>query len=307
MRQLIFHILRSIVLISEGIIIMNSQNLPLKIIRYIFLTVFFLIAQVSFSQNSNSKIEGKLKKWHKITISFEGIELNENDENNPFLNYRLNVTFKNKDSKYIIPGFYAADGNASESSAKGGKVWQVRFSPDKAGVWTYEVSFRKGKNIAISNVPDAGVASYFDGAKGSFTVKESDDSGSDFQTKGRLKYEGNRYLNYSDTNTPFLKGGADSPENFLGYYEFDQTPASHKYEPHARDWKKGDPTWQNGKGKNIIGALNYLASKGMNSVYFLTMNVLGDGNDVWPWINENESTRFDCSKLDQWFLIIWII
>lgn len=262
-----------------------------------------LIAQSVFSKNSNSKIEGKLTKWHKVTISFEGKELNENNEDNPFLNYRLNVTFKNKDSEYIIPGFYAADGNASESSAKGGKVWQVRFSPDKVGLWTYKVSFRKGKNIAISNEPDAGADSDFDGATGSFIVKETDTKGSAFQTKGRLKYVDDRYLNYSDTNKPFLKGGADSPENFLGYYEFDQTPPSHKYEPHAKDWKKGDPTWKNGKGKNIIGALNYLASKGMNSVYFLTMNVFGDGNDVWPWINENERTRFDCSKLDQWEIV----
>ncbi|MEZ5397229.1 MAG: hypothetical protein R2724_31240 [Bryobacterales bacterium] len=34
----------------------------------------------------------------------------------------------------------------------------------------------------------------------------------------------------------------------------------HHYEPHVQDWKPGDPTWQGGKGKGIIGALNYLAS-----------------------------------------------
>ena len=45
----------------------------------------------------------------------------------------------------------------------------------------------------------------------------------------------------------------------------------------------GDTDWRGGAGRNIIGALNYLASRGMNSVYFLTMNVTGDGADVWPW------------------------
>jgi hypothetical protein len=50
----------------------------------------------------------------------------------------------------------------------------------------------------------------------------------------------------------------------------------------------------------MIGALNYLASKGMNSVYFLTMNINGDGKDVWPYTNYNKRLRFDCSKLDQW-------
>jgi hypothetical protein len=41
----------------------------------------------------------------------------------------------------------------------------------------------------------------------------------------------------------------------------------------------------------------------MNSVYFLTMNVNGDGKDVWPWTSERERLRFDCSKLDQWEIV----
>jgi len=41
----------------------------------------------------------------------------------------------------------------------------------------------------------------------------------------------------------------------------------------------------------------------MNSVYFLTMNVGGDGKDVWPWIAPDTRDRFDCSKLDQWEIV----
>jgi hypothetical protein len=124
---------------------------------------------------------------------------------------------------------------------------------------------------------------------------------------------------HAGTGEFFLKGGADSPENFLGYREFDGTyyggnnrqrsgedsPNSglHAYEPHIQDWKEGDPQWRDGKGKGIIGALNYLSSKGMNSVYFLTMNILGDGEDVWPFTDRNERYRFDCSKLDQWEIV----
>src|SRR5690606_27989461 len=113
----------------------------------------------------------------------------------------------------------------------------------------------------------------------------------------------------------YLKGGADSPENFLAYDEIDATKDLdadsgsykhigsfiHKYQPHVKDWRDGDPTWKNGKGKGIIGALNYLAGKGMNSVYFLTYNLDGgDGRDVWMWSTPEERERFDCSKLDQW-------
>lgn len=269
----------------------------------LFKTLLLLFSVSIIAQESKVTIEGPLKKWHKITLNFEGDELSESDEVNPFLNYRLNVYFKNNGRTFIVPGFFAADGNASETSATSGNIWKVRFMPDNIGEWTYTVSFRKGDNVAVNSDIYAGDPTAFDGVSGKFTVTESDKSGSNFRTKGRLTYTGERYLKYSDTEESFLKAGADSPENFLGYYEFDQTPPTHKFEPHAKDWKQGDPTWQNGKGKNIIGALNYLASKGMNSVYFLTMNVQGDGKDVWPWTNEHERYRFDCSKLDQWEIV----
>ncbi|WP_299664947.1 DUF5060 domain-containing protein [uncultured Polaribacter sp.] len=256
---------------------------------------FFIFSFGSFSQH---KIEGKLEKWHKVTINFKYKELAETDANNPFLNYRLNVTFTNGDFKITVPGFFATDGNAAETSAKKGPVWQVRFMPNKTGKWTYKASFRTGNEIAVNEDENSGKSIGFDGASGSFVIKKSKD-----RINGRLVYKNERYLYYSESNKPFLKGGTDSPENFLGYFEFDETPPSHKYQPHAKDWKKGNPTWKNGKGKNIIGALNYLASKGMNSVYFLTMNVQGDGKDVWPWITKNERTRFDTSKLDQWEIV----
>ncbi len=38
-------------------------------------------------------------------------------------------------------------------------------------------------------------------------------------------------------------------------------------------------------------------------MYFLTMNVAGDGNDVWPWTSPSERFRFDVSKLDQWEIV----
>lgn len=269
----------------------------------IFNVLFFFILCISNAQESVVSIDGELKKWHRVTLSFAGEQLSEYGEVNPFLDYRLNVTFKNKDKTYVVPGFYAADGNASETSAKSGNIWKVRFTPDTTGEWTYEVSFRKGNAIAVSDDKNEGEPVQFDGKKGNFTIVKSDKTGKDFRAKGRLNYTDQGYLQFAETKTYFIKGGADSPENFLGYYEFDQTPPSHKYKPHAQDWNSDDPSWQNGKGKNIIGALNYLSSKGMNSAYFLTMNVQGDGKDVWPWTDINERYRFDCSKLDQWEIV----
>ncbi len=265
--------------------------------------ILFLGNLCLLGQSGNPMIEGELKQWHKVTLNFKGDMLSENDAENPFLNYRLNVTFTSGDQTFLVPGYYAADGRAGETSASSGKVWKVHFAPNRTGEWKYKASFRKGDAISVSDDLESGKPTSFDGTEGSFFVAETDKEGVDFRAKGRLSYVGKRYLQFAGSKEFWVKGGAGSPESFLGYYEFDQTPPSHKYEPHARDWKEGDPTWQNGKGKNIIGALNYLSSEGMGSLYFLTLSVQGDGKDVWPWNNVNERYRFDCSKLDQWEVV----
>jgi hypothetical protein len=280
--------------------------------------LIFFAAMIQFSCNSKSvEIKGEFKEWHKITFEFNGPHSSELSTPNPFLDYRLNATFTNGDKSYIVPGFYAADGNAAETSAAGGNRWQVRFCPDATGEWHYRLSFRTGRYIAVSDSADEGMPVAGDGMAGTFTVGPADTEGP--FSKGKLRYIGQRYLQYAETGAYFLKAGADSPENFLAYGDFDGTyyagngrrrmgeaepnQTLHRYVPHAGDWREGDPAWQNGKGKNIIGALNYLASEGMNSVYFLTMNFHGDGKDVWPWIDPYERTRFDCSKLDQWEMV----
>jgi len=249
-------------------------------------------------------IDGTLKTWHRVTVSFEGPETSESAEPSPFLHYRLNVTFTGPwDSSITVPGFYAADGHAADSGSSSGSTWRVRFCPPEPGVWKWRASFRRGDRVALAGEPHAGSAAAFDGASGSFTVKPSEKDGRDFRGRGRLRYVGERYLRFAGTGEPFLKGGADSPENFLAYEGFDGTPPTHAYAPHLDDWREGDPTWAGNRGKGIIGALNYLAGKGMNSVYMLTMNVTGDGRDVWPWTAKNARMRFDCSKLAQWEIV----
>jgi len=286
----------------------------------LFLIIFTVgITVTSLDQSKAAKVSGELKKWHKVTLTFTGSNTHENADPNPFLDYRFNVTFSNDNKQYIVPGYYAADGNAGQTSAISGNKWRVHFVPDEVGQWIYLASFRKGTDITLSDDPMDGTPVAFDGAKGSFTVDPSDKGGQDFRAKGLLKYVGKRYLQFAETGEYFLKGGADSPENFLAYVDFDDTYDTaelkregeaagekflHNYAPHIKDWQPGESTWKNGKGKGIIGALNYLASKGMNSVYFITYNIDGgDGKDVWPWTYPNERFRFDCSKLDQWEVV----
>jgi hypothetical protein len=188
--------------------------------------------------------------------------------------------------------------------------------PDSPGRWTWRASMRHGTDVAVSGDPHAGRAVPPDGATGDLTIAPSDKRPPDFRARGLLRHVGRHHLQFAGSREFFLKGGADSPENFLAYRDFDNTTTSeaprregeaeralHAYGPLVRDWRPGDPTWRGGRGKGIIGALNYLASQGMNSVYFLTMNVEGDGDDVFPWVGRQSRDRFDASKLDQWNLV----
>ncbi len=265
-------------------------------------------------------ITGERKLWRSVTLTFDGPAAAEDSLPNPFRDYRLEVVFTHAGGKrYRVPGFFAGDGRAAHTSARAGNRWRVHFVPDAAGLWRFTVSFRSGPDVALSPDPDAGRPLPPDGLTGSFTVAAGEPTAHDPRDKGLLRYTGEHYLRYAGTGERFLKGGADSPENFLAYFEFDGTfdtdpapnegastgrPFLHRYEPHARDWRPGDPVWKNNRGKNIIGALNYLASKAVNSVYFLTYNLDGgDGKDVWMWISPESRDRYDLSKLDQWEIV----
>ncbi len=276
------------------------------------------LGEIPAPTGGSGVVEGDLKQWHCVRITFDGPASSEDADVNPFAHYRLNVTFTNGERTYVVPGFYATDGDSADSSAKAGNKWRVRFTPDSAGRWRFKASFRMGLNIAIDPDPQAGTATAFDGASGTFTVGRCDAAAADMRSKGLLRYVGGHHLQRAGTGEYYLKGGADSPENFLAYAQFDGTyDASadsgsykavgtfiHEYKPHLKDWRPGDPTWKGGKGKAIIGALNYLAGKGMNSVYFLTYNLDGgDGRDTWMWTGPEVRDRFDCSKLDQWEIV----
>ncbi|WP_111708667.1 DUF5060 domain-containing protein [Lutibacter citreus] len=281
--------------------------------KQISLLILFILT-VFITELQAQKIDGELKKWHKLTLVFDGPECSENDEFNPFYNYRLDVSFKhNKTGKtYLIPGYFAADGNAGQTSATSGNKWKVHFSPDEIGEWSYSVKFIKGKWAAVrTREKGAPSGKFMDGTKGNFTIKPTDKVGSDFRGRGRLKYDGTPYLKLAEKGEVFYKCGSDAPENFLSYYAFDGDFASDghkdnlvkKWSAHLKDWKNNNPIWKDGKGKEIIGAVNYLASKGMNSVSFLTNNISGDDQNVFPYINYDTFDRFDCSKLDQWEIV----
>lgn len=273
-----------------------------------------LLAACALSARAQ-KITGELKQWHDVVLTFDGPQTSELADPNPFLNYRLTVTFTKDGKRYVIPGYFAADGNAADTSASSGDKWRVHFVPDETGEWSYAVSFRQGTDVAVSEDPNAGTPAPPDGLQGKLRIGPTDKQGRDHRRRGMLRYVGSHYQQYAGTGEYFIQTGSQSPENLFAYADFDNTQdhggapnrladGLHRYEPHVRDWRPGDPVWKGGKGKGLIGALNYLAQKGMNTVYTLTMNVDGDGREIYPWTSYQERARYDVSKLAQWEIVL---
>lgn len=246
----------------------------------------------AYNHSPDGSLTGELKKWHKVTLGFDGPSTLETANPNPFTFYRLDVTFSHSatSKSYVVPGYYAADGNAANTGATSGDVWLVHFSPDEIGTWTWTCAFTMGDNVAQNG--GGASADFMNGAVGEFDIEATDKTGRDHRGKGRLQYVGEHHLQFAERGEWFLKAGADSPENFLAYDEFDNTPNTRNrrksWAPHLSDYQIGDPTWDGGKGQAIMGAINYLAiEKGMNVFSFLPMNIDGDDKNVFPYISNN--------------------
>ena len=247
------------------------------------------------------EITGEMKQWHKVTLTLDGIFAHEKDNKpNPFTDMRFDVKFTHESGEpsYSVPGYFAADGNAGETSAESGTKWRAHLSPSKAGKWNYSAVFSESSSKVGAS------------SEGSFTIAPSDKTGRDLRGKGRLEYVGKHRLQFAGDKEWFVKAGADAPETFLAYADFDDTIAMNPgkaplktWGPHIKDWKAGDPTWKDGKGKGMIGAINYLSSKGCNAFSFLPYNAGGDGDNVWPFVERDDKFNYDCSKLDQWGIV----
>ena len=209
-------------------------------------------------------------KWQPVELAFRGPASRGRGSPNPF-SISLDVVFKSPTGKtYAVPGFYDGDGKGGLD----GDVWKVRFSADEPGQWTYKTT--SSNKRLVDNTGRFEIADVAADAKG-------------FWKWGRLEYTGTpkngiRYLKFRD-GPYWLKAGCDDPENFLGRYQNYNTLSKRK------------------------ASIDYLASKGINSLYIMTHNVDGDDRDVWPWLGETakqamsnggKNARFDVAKLEEW-------
>lgn len=298
--------------------------------RFVACAIFLALTTICHAETT---IDGQMKLWYPVTITMDGPQASENAST--FRDHRMDVTFTQGSRHFVVPGYFAADGNAANTSATSGNQWRVKFTPDVTGRWQYKVSFRVGEDVAASPDPLAGEPGSLDGSAGEFTITARDANAPGFYSKGKLRYVGEHYLQFAGSGEWFVKAGPGSPEDFLGYADFDGTfdrggsmddeslgeDGLHNYAAHEKDWRPGDPTWKDGKGKSIIGALNYIASTGCNTIYNILLTINGDADTTWPWTEPvaypkgegpnypYRRTKFknldvyDVSKLEQWDIV----
>ena len=270
-----------------------------------------LLLLVSTDRSDAVTVSDSPRQHHAVQLTWTGPPADESDSPSPFVAYDLSATLRHASGETItVAGFFAADGNAADTSATGGDRWRVRFAPPQPGEWTATATLtHKGEPVDLA-APSV-----------TFVASPTDAAAPDLRAYGPLRPAG-RYFRQVGAERPFLFAGANSPETLLGYADFDGTyfdtaehpipaprgPISlpslqdglHAYADHVNDALPSDPTWGDGRGRGILGGLRDLASMGANSHYFVTMNVNGDGRNVWPWTGPWEHTRLDVSKLAQW-------
>jgi len=213
---------------------------------------------------------GRFPKWGKIEVVLAGPDLRGRADPNPFAILVDAVFTSPTGNRYEVPAFYDGDGKGSLD----GHVWKVRFAADETGEWTFGSTSEHAQ---------------LDGYSARFTVTSASRDAPGFWRWGRLERVGTpengiRYLKFRE-GPYWLKAGCDDPENFLGRFSNYDTIAERK------------------------AAVDYLAARGVNSLYMMTNNIDGDHRDVWPWLgatpseaktNASDSARFDVAKLEEW-------
>lgn len=223
-------------------------------------------------------------------VMYLGPEVSE--DRNAVLNHRYFAKFISEDRSFDVEGYL-------HDIRNGKGIWLVRLQNLPEGTYELETRFCSGENVAINGCEGTTV-----GEIETVTVTSKHDA---VVRQGR-----GRYLEYAD-GTIFLKTGAGSPENILAYVDFDGTYDAggtpfpslgkdqlHSFDPHLKDARHDDPTWDNGKGAALLGLFNYYEEVGVNSQYLVGMNIHGDGWDVSPWVSHDDPYVFDVSKLAQW-------
>jgi Domain of unknown function (DUF5060)/Putative collagen-binding domain of a collagenase len=254
-------------------------------------------------------VTGELLQWHTVTVGFSGPPASETGMTLPgayrapstFADYLLDCTFEHaaSNAKFVVPGYYAGDGKGANQLSIGGNIWYCHFTPPTTGLWSWKTKYAQGTNVAQNGGGNPG--GFFDGASGTMDIVASDKTGRDFRGLGRVVAKNGQYV--FPNGQVLRKVGPSSPTNLLDYADFDAAKADAKtYSAHVADYTATDPTFADGKGKGLIGALNYLSSKGVTSLAVTTFDVQ---SGVFPFLLKfDNQLQYDLSKIAQWQVVL---
>ena len=244
-------------------------------------------------------VSGELKAWHKVTLTLDGPAARERDTApNPFLDYRLTVRFTHESGSpaYDVPGYFAADGNAGETSAEAGAKWRAHLSPDKAGRWTWRTSMARGPRVAVEPAAKGEPVAGVDGLGGSLRCPP--------HRQDRPRLPRPRAAAVRGRPLPPLRGhrravpqgrarlARDAPRlrrlrRHRGHEE--GGPAQDVGAPPPRLAPGGpDVAGRPGQGPRR-GPRTTSPSRDVNAFSFLTYNAGGDGDNVWPFVERDRS------------------
>lgn len=246
---------------------------------------------------------GMFWQWYKVIVEFDGFGVIEIFEFNVFIDFCYQVEFIGFFGQvFSVFGYFVGDGDGQGS----GYWWYVYFFFDEQGFWSYCIFLCFGMDIVIDLMEMMGLVLFlFDGGQGQFIVVVLNKVVFDFCVVnwGLFKNCGYYYLMMYQGEF-WVKVGLDVLENFFGYMGFDNMMIGNNcyiFVVYVGDWCLGDFDWSVvglvNVGCVIIGVLNYIVDCGVNFIYFLLMNVGGDGKDIFLIIGFQVKDCFDFLKL----------
>ena len=209
---------------------------------------------------SDVAIEGRLRVWHPLTLTFNGPSAGRPTT----ISIRSLTIGSRSGSPAQMAGNMSCRGSSMATARGAAAARAGGFGSHRTALETGSTGRRFGPGRASLStwVPKLVCPSRSTALSGMLAIAARDPAAPGFLKWGRLKYAGGYYLKFQD-GPYWIKGGTNEPENLLAYKGFDDTVPSHAFDAHADDWRPGDPDWGAGKGKALIGLLNYLSARTM--------------------------------------------
>lgn len=262
-------------------------------------------------------VAGPMRAWRTLVLNFWGPERVESPET--FRDFRLELTLRDARSgeRLRIPGFFAGDGTAADTSATGGSVWRAMFTPPSDGEWNYVASFRSGPEIAVSRDPEAGQrVDPIDGARGRLLIAPTSPGGPDLRELGPIALGDGGYA-FPRSAASLLEHAAPALDDLLALRDFDGAGVfedAPERDGSGAAWRPGDPIWADGRGRTAIGLLNAASDSGATSIHLKPLSAArqGEARLAWrasPWAppprgeaqpGDAAELCFDVSRLAQW-------